>query len=201
MNNNNTPQVEPKENEIKSIEENDEEEEDDDAIEDEDEYEKYVENNIDKDLERTNKKIEKYSQDIKTNLLNAQKFEKKADSNLVAKYKKEAKRALKLKKFYEKRLTKLNEKKFKIDLKTMDKDLKIQKKELRKITREFKKKVALLTNNEFENEDDNEEMDISILNIDMPENKVIEEYNKIIELKEVEEASENLNIFKFLLHN
>ena len=126
---------------------------------------------------------------------------KKADSNLVAKYKKEAKRALKLKKFYEKRLTKLNEKKFKIDLKTMDKDLKIQKKELRKITREFKKKVALLTNNEFENEDDNEEMDISILNIDMPENKVIEEYNKIIELKEVEEASENLNIFKFLLHN
>ena len=201
MNNNNTPQVEPKENEIKSIEENDEEEEDDDAIEDEDEYEKYVENNIDKDLERTNKKIEKYSQDIKTNLLNAQKFEKKADSNLVAKYKKEAKRALKLKKFYEKRLTKLNEKKFEIDLKTMDKDLKIQKKELRKITREFKKKVALLTNNEFENEDDNEEMDISILNIDMPENKVIEEYNKIIELKEVEEASENLNIFKFLLHN
>ena len=65
MNNNNTPQVEPKENEIKSIEESDEEEEDDDAIEDEDEYEKYVENNIDKDLERTNKKIEKYSQDIK----------------------------------------------------------------------------------------------------------------------------------------
>lgn len=201
MNNNNTPQVEPKENEIKSIEESDEEEEDDDAIEDEDEYEKYVENNIDKDLERTNKKIEKYSQDIKTNLLNAKKFEKKADSNLVAKYKKEAKRALKLKKFYEKRLTKLNEKKFEIDLKTMDKDLKIQKKELRKITREFKKKVALLTDNEFENEDDNEEMDISKLNIDMPENKVIEEYNKIIELKEVEEASENLNIFKFLLHN
>lgn len=201
MNSNNNQQVEPNEN--KPIEENNEEEDDDDVIDEEDEYEKYVENNIDKDLERTNKKIEKYTQDIKTNLMNAKKYEKKADKSLVEKYKKEAKRALKMKKFYEKRLTKLNDKKFQIDMKTLDKDIKIQKKELKKLTREFKKKIALLTNNEFENEEDDDEdsADISRLNIDMPEDKVIEEYNKIIELKEVEEASENLNIFKFLLHN
>ena len=108
---------------------------------------------------------------------------------------------LKLKKFYEKRLNKLNEKKSKIDMKILDKNLRQEKKELKKVTRDFKKKVALLVGNEEQNEPELEDdLSMSQLNIDMSESEVNEQYNKIISLPEVQSASDNLNVLSFFFH-
>lgn len=172
-------------------------EEEEEVEEEEDEYEKYIENNIEKDITRTNKKIEKYANDVKTNLLKS----KKAEGEQKESFRKEALRALKLKKFYEKRMNKLNEKKYKIDMKTLDKNLKQEKKELKKVTRNFKKKVALLAGNEEQNEPElDDDFSMSQLDIDMSENEVNEQYNKIISLPEVQSASDNLNVLSFFFH-
>ena len=179
----------------KSKEFTDEEEEE--VEEEEDEYEKYIEDNIEKDIARTNKKIEKYSNDLKTILLKSKKSEGEQKEN----FRKEALRVLKLKKFYEKRLNKLNEKKNKIDMKILDKNLRQEKKELKKVTRDFKKKVALLVGNEEQNEPELEDdLSMSQLNIDMSESEVNEQYNKIISLPEVQSASDNLNVLSFFFH-
>ena len=87
----------------------------------------------------------------------------------------------------------------------MDIDIKKQKKELKKITNDFKRKVAILINPDSQianiQEDIGSEDGFEKLNIDMSEEEVNKQYNQIISLPEVKEASEKLNMFKYIFQS
>ena len=92
-----------------------------------------------------------------------------------------------------------------IEIKIMDIDIKKQKKELKKITNDFKRKVAILINPDSQianiQEDIGSEDGFEKLNIDMSEEEVNKQYNQIISLPEVKEASEKLNMFKYIFQS
>ena len=86
---------------------------------------------------------------VKKYLLLSKKYPNKKDE-----YKDEAVRALKKKKFYSKALERYENRKLKLELKSLDKEYKLQKKELKKLTRDLKKKVKLVTMGQGYDEND-----------------------------------------------
>lgn len=146
---------------------------------------------------RYSQKVEKYDGQVKKNLLLSKKYPDRAEE-----YKDEAIRALKKKKFYNKALESYEKRKLKLDLKNLDKEFEIQKKELKKLTKEFKKKVALVTmgeeydekNEENYNEDNNDILD----QVDIDEKTLNQQYEDIIFSSDVLKENENLNLFKFI---
>ena len=162
---------------MKKTNENDSEEDSEEENEEKRNLELYLEDNIDKNIERMEKKVEKYDKEVKTQIALSKNGQNKE------KHKKEAISALKKKKFYEKNLKKLQDKKLTIEIKIMDIDIKKQKKELKKITNDFKRKVAILINPDSQianiQEDIGSEDGFEKLNIDMSEEKLI---NNIIKL-------------------
>ena len=185
---------------IKEESDEDEEEEKNNIDDDDDEgiytYE-YVTSNID----RYQKKVTKFDELVKKNLLLSKKHPNKKDE-----YKDEAIRALKKKKFYSKALERYENRKLKLELKSLDKEYKLQKKELKKMTRDLKKKVKLISMGQDYNEDDggddsgssDEDNDAIFAQIDLDENTLNNQYEQIISLPEIKKASENLNLFKFI---
>ena len=157
----------------------------------------YVTSNID----RYQKKVTKFDELVKKNLLLSKKYPNKKDE-----YKDEAIRALKKKKFYSKALERYENRKLKLELKSLDREYNLQKKEFKKLTRELKKKVKLVTmgQNYEENDDandsgsDDEDNDAIFAQIDVDENTLNEQYDQIIAMPEIKKASENLNLFKFI---
>lgn len=172
-----------------------------DTSENEDDFTKYVDERVEEDLSRAEALKEKYGNEVKKNLLEARKYE----GEKKEKYKSQALTALKKQKFYEKRLEALRKRKFKKDIKVMDRDLKKQKAELNKITKDFKKKIALLMlpNNEepSENQEEEDDEDLKKIDIDVDLEVLNENYLALIKLPEVVKASENLNIFKFIFQD
>ena len=184
-------------------EESDEDLDEEDAnnnIDDDDEgiftYE-YITSNI----ERYKRQVNKFDELVKKNLLLSKKYPNKKDE-----YKDEAIRALKKKKFYSKALERYENRKLKLDLKSLDREYNLQKKELKKLTRELKKKVRMVTmgqdyddnepgDNSGDSDEDNEAM---FAQIDIDENTLNQQYEQIISLPDVKNASENLNLFKFV---
>ena len=184
-------------------EESDEDLDEEDAnnnIDDDDEgiftYE-YITSNI----ERYKRQVNKFDELVKKNLLLSKKYPNKQDE-----YKDEAIRALKKKKFYSKALERYENRKLKLDLKSLDREYNLQKKELKKLTRELKKKVRMVTmgqdyddnepgDNSGDSDEDNEAM---FAQIDIDENTLNQQYEQIISLPDVKNASENLNLFKFV---
>lgn len=147
-------------------------------------------------IDRYSKKVEKYDNEVKKNLLLSKKYPSKKDE-----YKDEAVRALKKKKFYGKCLERNEKRKLKLDLKNLDKEFEIQKKELKKLTHDFKKKVALVTKGEEideEREDIGDDVNGILDQVDIDEKILNEEYLKIICRPEVLQINENLNLFKFV---
>lgn len=69
------------------------------------------------------------------------------------------------------------------------------------ITKEFKRKIALLTNPNYEDEEVEEKEEEYKFDIDMPENEVEERYQQIIALESVQQASDELNMFKFIFQS
>ena len=181
-------------------EESDEEIEEEKNIDEDDEgiftYE-YVTSHID----RYQKKVTKFDDLVKKNLLLSKKYPNKKDE-----YKDEAIRALKKKKFYSKALERYENRKLKLELKSLDREYNLQKKELKKLTKELKKKVRFVTMgqdyDENENMDDSgsddEDNDAIFAQIDLDEKTLNEQYEQIICMPEVKKASENLNLFKFI---
>ena len=183
------------------------EESDEDDIEEE-------KNNIDEDdegiftyeyvtshIERYQKKVTKFDDLVKKNLLLSKKYPNKKDE-----YKDEAIRALKKKKFYSKALERYENRKLKLELKSLDREYNLQKKEFKKLTKELKKKVKLVTMGQDYEENDNaddsgssdEDNDAIFAQIDLDEKNLNEQYEQIIAMPEVKKASENLNLFKFI---
>lgn len=173
-----------------------------------------VNNNIDEDdegiftyeyvtshIDRYQKKVTKFDDLVKKNLLLSKKYPNKKDE-----YKDEAIRALKKKKFYSKALERYENRKLKLELKSMDREYKLQKKELKKLTKELKKKVRLVTMGQDYDENDysdgsgssDEDNDAIFAQIDIDDKTLNEQYEQIISLPEVKKASENLNLFKFI---
>jgi hypothetical protein len=156
---------------------------------------------ITKNIERYQKQITKYDELVKKNLLLSKKHPEKKDE-----YKTEATRALKKKKFYSKCLERYENKKLKLEIKNLDKEYKMQKKELKKLTRKLKKKVRMVTMGEEyddegeDSENSDEEHDVIFSQIDLDDNALDEQYEKIINNPEIKTASENLNLFKFIFH-
>ena len=181
-------------------EESDEEIEEEKNIDEDDEgiftYE-YVTSHID----RYQKKVTKFDDLVKKNLLLSKKYPNKRDE-----YKDEAIRALKKKKFYSKALERYENRKLKLEIKSLDREYNLQKKELKKLTKELKKKVRFVTMgqdyDENENMDDSgssdEDNDAIFAQIDLDEKTLNEQYEQIICMPEVKKASENLNLFKFI---
>ena len=160
------------------------------------EEELYIEANLNKNIERIQKKIDKFDKEVKEKIKWAQRRPNKKEY-----YKHEAAVSLKKKKFYEKIMNQLQERKFKYEIKEMNRNIKKEKKELKKITRDFQKKILLLTNPELaEKIEENEEAidDEGNLNIDMDVEEVEKKYKEIINRPDVIEASEKLNLFKFI---
>ena len=157
----------------------------------------YVTSNID----RYQKKVTKFDELVKKNLLLSKKYPNKKDE-----YKDEAIRALKKKKFYSKALERYENRKLKLELKSLDREYNLQKKEFKKLTRELKKKVKLVTMGQEYDENDNggdsgssdEDNDAIFAQIDVDENTLNEQYDQIIAMPEIKKASENLNLFKFI---
>jgi hypothetical protein len=157
----------------------------------------YVTSNID----RYQKKVTKFDEMVKKYLLLSKKYPNKKDE-----YKDEAVRALKKKKFYSKALERYENRKLKLELKSLDKEYKLQKKELKKLTRDLKKKVKLVTMGQGYDENDeggdsgssDEDNDAIFAQIDLDEKTLNEQYEQIINIPEVKKASQNLNLFKFI---
>ena len=113
---------------------------------------------------------------------------------------------MKKKKFYSKALERYENRKLKLELKSLDREYNLQKKELKKLTKELKKKVRFVTMgqdyDENENMDDSgsddEDNDAIFAQIDLDEKTLNEQYEQIICMPEVKKASENLNLFKFI---
>ena len=91
-------------------------------------------------------------------------------------------------------------------MKSLDQEYKLQKKELKKLTRDLKKKVRLVTMGEDYDENDggddsgssDEDNDAIFAQIDLDEKNLNEQYEQIINMPNVKKASENLNLFKFI---
>ena len=192
-------------NKNKIKEENDEDlEEEDDVnnnIDDDDEgiftYE-YITSNI----ERYKKQVNKFDELVKKNLLLSKKYPNKKDE-----YKDEAIRALKKKKFYSKALERYENKKLKLELKSLDREYQMQKKELKKLTKDLKRKVRLVTmGGHYDDDDiggddsgsDEEDNDAMFAQIDLDDNALNQQYEQIIAMPEVKNACDNLNLFKFI---
>ncbi len=175
----------------------------DDSEDEEDEQKKnlelYLEDNIDKNIERMKKRVDKFDKEVKKQIQLSKSGVNKE------KHKKEAVSALKKKKFYEKNLKKLEDKKLSIEIKIMDIDIKKQKRELKQITNDFKRKIAILINPDSQYADiqqqEESEDGFEKLNIDMSEEEVEKQFNQIISLPEVKQASENLNMFKYIFQS
>ena len=126
-------------------------------------------------------------------------------------YKDEAIKALKKKKFYNKALERYENRKLKLELKSLDREYNLQKKELKKLTKELKKKVRLVTMGQNYDEgeapedngsdDDEEDNDAIFAQIDLDEKTLNDEYEKIINKPDIKKASENLNLFKFIFQD
>ena len=102
---------------MKKTNENDSVEDSEEENEEKRNLELYLEDNIDKNIEKKEKKVEKYDKEVKTQIALSKNGQNKE------KHKKEAISALKKKKFYEKNLKKLQDKKLTIEIKIMDIDL------------------------------------------------------------------------------
>ena len=146
------------------------------------------------------KKVIKFDELVKKNLLLSKKYPNKKDD------KDETIRALKKKKFYSKALERYENRKLKLEVKNLDKEYKLQKKELKKLTIDLKKKVRFVSmgqdydgNNEGdENGNKDEDNDAIFAQIDLDEKTLNEQYGQIINMTDVKKASQNLNLFKII---
>ena len=156
---------------------------------------------VTKHIDRYQKKVSKFDQQVKKYLLLSKKHPNKKDE-----YKDEAIRALKKKKFYNKALERYEQRKYKIEMKNLDKEYKQQKKEFKKLTRELKRKVRLVTMGQDYDENDaddgsgssDEDNEAMFAQINLDENTLNQNYEQIISMPEIKKASENLNLFKFI---
>ena len=156
---------------------------------------------VTKHIDRYQKKVSKFDQQVKKYLLLSKKHPNKKDE-----YKDEAIRALKKKKFYNKALERYEQRKYKLEMKNLDKEYKQQKKEYKKLTRELKRKVRLVTMGQDYDENDaddgsgssDEDNEAMFAQIDLDENTLNQNYEQIISMPEIKKASENLNLFKFI---
>ena len=155
---------------------------------------------ITRNIERYQKFVTRFDEQVRKNLLLSKQHPEKKDE-----YKTEAIRALKKKKFYSKALERYENKKLKLEIKNLDKEYKIQKKELKKLTRKLKKKVRMVTmgeeydDEEGENSENSEEENDAVFSqIDLNDKDLEEQYENIINIPEIKDASQNLNLFKFI---
>ena len=155
---------------------------------------------VTKNIERYQRFIKRFDDQVRKNLLLSKQHPDKKDE-----YKTEAIRALKKKKFYTKALQRYEDKKVKLEIKTLDKEYKLQKKELKKLTKKLKRKVRMVTMGEEYDEDDDdegedseEENDVAFSQIDLDDKTLEEQYEQITNAPEIKEASQNLNLFKFI---
>ena len=190
-----------KKNQIK--EESDEEldEEDQNNADEDDDEGIFTLEYVTKHIDRYQKKVSKFDQQVKKYLLLSKKHPNKKDE-----YKDEAIRALKKKKFYSKALERYEQRKYKLEMKSLDREYKQQKKEYKKLTRELKRKVRLVTLGHDYDENDaddgsgssDEDNETMFAQIDLDENTLNQNYEQIISMPEIKKASENLNLFKFI---
>ena len=190
-----------KKNQIK--EESDEEldEEDQNNADEDDDEGIFTLEYVTKHIDRYQKKVSKFDQQVKKYLLLSKKHPNKKDE-----YKDEAIRALKKKKFYSKALERYEQRKYKLEMKSLDREYKQQKKEYKKLTRELKRKVRLVTMGQDYDENDaddgsgssDEDNETIFAQIDLDENTLNQNYEQIISMPEIKKASENLNLFKFI---
>ncbi len=190
-----------KKNQIK--EESDEEldEEDQNNADEDDDEGIFTLEYVTKHIDRYQKKVSKFDQQVKKYLLLSKKHPNKKDE-----YKDEAIRALKKKKFYSKALERYEQRKYKLEMKSLDREYKQQKKEYKKLTRELKRKVRLVTMGQDYDENDaddgsgssDEDNEAMFAQIDLDENTLNQNYEQIISMPEIKKASENLNLFKFI---
>ena len=155
---------------------------------------------VTKNIERYQRFVKRFDDQVRKNLLLSKQHPDKKDE-----YKTEAIRALKKKKFYTKALQRYEDKKVKLEIKTLDKEYKLQKKELKKLTKKLKRKVRMVTMGEEYDEDDDdegedseEENDVAFSQIDLDDKTLEEQYEQITNAPEIKEASQNLNLFKFI---
>ena len=150
-------------------------------------------------IERYQKFVARFDEQVRKNLLLSKQHPEKKDE-----FKTEAIRALKKKKFYTKALERYEDKKLKLEIKNLDKEYKLQKKELKKLTKKLKRKVRMVTmgedyDEEGENSDDSDEENDAIFSqIDLDDKALEEQYEQIINTPEIKDASHNLNLFKFI---
>ena len=179
---------------------NEEDENDDQNIDDEENNGIFTMEYITKNIDRYQKQVSKFDELVRKNLLLSKKHPEKKDE-----YKTEAIRALKKKKFYSKCLERYEDKKCKLEIKSLDKEYKMQKKELRKLTKKLKKRVRMVTmgeeyddEGEEDSENSDEDNDIVFSQIDLDDKALEEQYEQIINKPEIKNANENLNLFKFI---
>ena len=180
------------------------EDEDDDQNDIEEDEGIYTYDYVCKQIEKYQKQVNKFDGLVKKNLELSKRHPNKKDE-----YKDEAIRALKKKKFYNKAMDRFEQRKIKIELKNLDKEFKIQKKELKKLTREFKRKVALVSlgkeYDDYEGGDDSsgseDSNDHIFAQVDLDDNSLNMQYDQIISQQDVINASENLNLFKFIFQD
>ena len=178
---------------------NEEDENDEQNTDDENDEGIFTMEYITKNIERYQKQVSRFDEQVRKNLLLSKKHPEKKDE-----YKTEAIRALKKKKFYSKCLERYEDKKLKLEIKTLDKEYQMQKKELRKLTKKLKRKVRMVTMGEDyddegeDSENSDEDNDIVFSQIDLDDKALDEEYEKIINIPEIKNANDNLNLFKFI---
>lgn len=183
-------------------EESDEDmDEDDQNNADEDDEGIFTMEYVTKHIDRYQKKVSKFDQQVKKYLLLSKKHPNKKDE-----YRDEAIRALKKKKFYSKALERYEQRKYKLEMKNLDREYNQQKKEYKKLTRELKRKVRLVTMGQDYDENDvddgsgssDEDNESMFAQIDLDENTLNQKYEQIISMPEIKKVSENLNLFKFI---
>ena len=166
-------------------------EDNDDSYDEEYEEGKEQEEILKKRINKLETKIAKFTEQA---LQNHQLSKQATTAEKAEKYKNQARDALKKKKFYEKILEKETEKQINLEMKLIDKDIAKQKEILKKMEEEFHRKIAVLTGSTVTEEDSTPD-----LTIDMDINEVNKEYEKIINLKEVKDATETFSVFNFIL--
>ena len=183
-------------------EESDEDmDEDDQNNADEDDEGIFTMEYVTKHIDRYQKKVSKFDEQVKKYLLLSKKHPNKKDE-----YKDEAIRALKKKKFYSKALERYEQRKYKLEMKSLDREYKQQKKEYKKLTRELKRKVRLVTMgqdyDDYDGDDgsgsSDEDNEAMFAQVDLDENTLNQNYEQIIAMPDIKKASENLNLFKFI---
>jgi hypothetical protein len=192
----------PKIKEKKVIKEEDSSEEDEANNVDDDDEGIFTMEYVTTHIERYQKNVKKFDDLVKKNLLLSKKHPNRKDE-----YKDEAIRALKKKKFYSKALERYENKKLKLELKSLDREYQMQKKELKKLTKDLKRKVRLVTmGGHYDDDDiggddsgsDEEDNDAMFAQIDLDDNALNQQYEQIIAMPEVKNACDNLNLFKFI---